>query len=89
MLGFYTSIFTAAVTLVTFGIAVFTPPLAGPFCIASCIEYPFTSIVSRFPRDYLWMYPAILLMSLFVVLMVCLHHYASPEKKIFSSTMLS
>lgn len=90
VLGFYISIFTVILTGVTFGIAVLTPPLAGPFCVASsCFEYPYTGIASRFPRDYLWMYPAILLTLVYVVLMVCLHQYASQEKKIFSQVGLS
>ncbi len=89
VLGFYTSIATAALTVVTFGIAVLTPPLAGPYCAAGCFEYPYTGIAARFPRDYYWMYPAIVLTALFLVLMVCLHHYALPEKKIFGQVGLS
>ncbi len=89
LLGFYIAILTTVLTVVTFGIAFFTPPISGPFCQGSCIEYPFTNIVSRFPRDYLWMYPAILLTLIYVVLMVCIHHYASNEKKIFSQIGLS
>ena len=88
-LGFYTAILTTVLTIVTFGIAIFTLPISGPFCKESCIEYPFINIASRFPRDYLWMYPAILLILVFVVLMVCIHYYASREKKIFSHTGLS
>jgi len=82
-IGYYTSIFTAAVTLITFVIAILTPPISGSFCVADCIEYPYTNIVSRFPRDYIWMYPAILLSLLFFILMICVHNYASKEKKIF------
>ncbi|NOY36301.1 MAG: hypothetical protein GXO83_01850 [Chlorobi bacterium] len=87
--GFYTAMLTTVVTVITFGIAIFTPPLTGPFCKGSCIEYPFTEMISRFPRDYLWMYPAILLTIIFVALMVCIHNWASVEKKIFSQTGLS
>lgn len=89
LLGFYIAIITTVLTVVTFGIAFFTPPISGPFCQGSCIDYPFTDIVSRFPRDYVWMYPAILLTVIYVVLMVCIHHYASKEKKIFSQIGLS
>jgi hypothetical protein len=89
LIGFYAAILTTAVTVITFGIAIFTPPISGPFCVNSCIQYPFTDIVSRFPRDYVWMYPAILLTLIYVVLMVCIHHYASKEKKIFSQIGLS
>lgn len=89
VLGFYSAILTTIVTVVTFGIAIFTPPLSGPFCKEGCVEYPYNDIISRFPRDYLWMYPAILMMLLFVVLMVCIHHFASDKKKIFSQMGLS
>jgi len=89
LLGFYIAILITVLTVVTFGIAFFTPPISGPFCRGSCIEYPFTNIVSRFPRDYVWMYPAIFLTLIYVVLMVCIHHYASKEKKIFSQIGLS
>jgi hypothetical protein len=89
LLGFYAAILTTVVTMLTFVIAIFTPPLTGPLCKGSCIEYPFTDIVSRFPRDYVWMYPAILLLLIYVALMVCIHHFASREMKIFSQIGLS
>ena len=88
-LGFYAAVFTTLVTIVTFGIAIFTPPISGPFCAGSPIEYPYLDILSRFPRDYIWMYPAILLTLIYVVLMVYIHHFASREKKIFSQIGLS
>jgi hypothetical protein len=88
-LGFYAAILTTVLTVVTFGIAFLTPPLSGPGCQGSCFEYPYTDIVSRFPRDYVWMYSAILLAFIYFVLMGCIHHYASPEKKIFSQIGLS
>ena len=83
-LGFYTAILTSVLTAIAFGIAVFTPPISGPFCQGSCIDYPFTDIISRFPRDYIWMYPAIVLNLVVVVLMVCVHRSATEEKKVFS-----
>lgn len=89
LLGFYTSIVTTVLTILTFGIAVFTPPISGPFCLGSCIEYPYLDIINRFPRDYIWMYPAILLTISFVVFMVCIHQYAAHGKRIFSQIGLS
>jgi hypothetical protein len=83
-LGFYAAIVTTILTLVTFGIAIFTPPFSGPYCVENCFEYPYTDIVSRFPRDYFWMYPAIFLSLAYYVLMVSIHHLAAPGKKIFS-----
>lgn len=82
--GFYASISTAALTIVTFVIAILTPPLSGPFCQNNCFAYPFLDIASRFPRDYIWMYPAILLMLSYIILSICIHYFAPAERKIFS-----
>jgi hypothetical protein len=82
--GYYTSIVTYLLTFITFGIAICTPPLSGPGCVANCFEYPYTDIISRFPRDYYWMYPAILLTLSYLVFMVCIHNYVSDQRKIFS-----
>jgi len=86
--GFYTAILTTALTTITFGIAICTTPISGPFCKGSCIEYPFINVISRFPRDYIWMYPAMMLTLLVVFLMVCIHYYSPVEKKVFSLTAL-
>lgn len=88
-LGFYSSISTVVLTLITFGIAIFTPPLSGPYCRGVCYAYPYLDITSRFPRDYYWMFPAMLLMISYVVLMTCIHRWASEEKKIYSQAGLS
>lgn len=88
--GFYVALATAALTLFTFVIAFLTPPLSGPNCVAeTCYEYPYTDIASRFPRDYWWMYPAIVLALVYVALMVCIHQYADEGRKLFSQIGLS
>jgi len=87
--AYFISLLTPVLTIVTFGIAISTPPLAGPFCTGPCFEYPYTDIISRFPRDYIWMYPAILLNITYLIFMVCIHHYSSLERKIFSHIGLS
>jgi hypothetical protein len=83
-LGYYVSIFLSILTLITFAIAFTTLPITGPFCKEGCIEYPYSDIISRFPRDYIWMYPTILLNIVFVVFMVCIHQIATKERKIYS-----
>lgn len=88
LLGFYTAISTTILTIITLGIAFCTPPLSGPYCRGTPFEYPFLDIISRFPRDYYWMYPAILVSLLFVILIVCIHHYAPRDKKVFSQVAL-
>jgi len=86
-MGFCTSFLLTLVTLVSFGVVV--PPVTGPFCPGTCIEYPYLDILSRFPREYIWMYTSVLLCIFYVILMVCLHYYASSEKKVFSLAGLS
>jgi len=82
--GFYSAILTALLTVFTFVIAFLTPPLSGPFCTGGCFTYPYSDIASRFPRDYYWMYPAMILNMVYYVLMVAIHYFAPAEKKIFS-----
>lgn len=78
------SLLTVLLTVITFGVAVTTPPLSGPFCMANCFSYPYTEIVSRFPRDYFWMYPAMVLSIVTIILFACLHLGTPNEKRIFS-----
>lgn len=87
--GFHVSWITALITIITFGIAIMTPPLAGPFCREGCIEYPYTDILSRFPRDYYWMIPTMLIGILVVLLMATLHHYSGFRRKLYSQIGLS
>ena len=68
-IGYYSALSTTIIATVTFIVAVLTPPLSGPWCTSGCLEYPFHNIAARFPRDYLWMYPAMLLSFAFIVLM--------------------
>lgn len=60
---------TSVLTLLTFGVAVTTLPLSGPFCVGECLAYPYAEAVTRFPRDYYWMALACLLFLAFVVLL--------------------
>ncbi|HLF35254.1 MAG TPA: hypothetical protein VI583_13510 [Cyclobacteriaceae bacterium] len=82
--GFYISLLTSITTLITFSIAFKTPPLSGPGCASGCFEYPYTGIESRFPRDYYWMYPTMLISILFLILIIVIHEYADDGKKIYS-----
>lgn len=87
--GYRTSLVTAILTIITFAIAIFTPPLSGPFCKADCFQYPFTDIASRFPRDYYWMYPAMILMFAYLIMIICVHQTVATEKKHFSLISIS
>lgn len=83
--GFYISVSTVIITLITFGIAIFTPPLSGPFCTGDCFQYPYSEIAGRFPRDYYWMYPAMLMAFSYLILMINIHHVTPVGKKLYSS----
>ncbi|MDY6878507.1 MAG: hypothetical protein SWK90_20195 [Chloroflexota bacterium] len=97
-LGFWTSILTAVTAAVALGIAVTTAPArSGPNCpplvdmgvLESCVTYPYTDVAAFVPIEYIWMYPAFLLALLFVVMVICIHHYAAVDKKVFSQIALS
>ncbi len=81
--GYFVSIITAILTVITFGIAITTPPLSGPYCTGSCFEYPYIDISNRFPRDYYWMYPAILLSFTYLMMIVSIQHIATNGKKLY------
>lgn len=83
-LGFWMSILTTVTTMVAFGIAMTTLPISGPFCVRDCVTYPYETVVTQVPRDFIWMYPGALVAPLVLVLMGCLHHYAAAEKKLYS-----
>ena len=87
--GFYAAVLTTLLTFITWGIAIATPPLGGPYCSGGCYTYPYADIASRFPRDYIWMYFAILLSLVFYILMISIHYFAPNDKKIFSHIGLS
>lgn len=83
------SLSLSILTIITFGIAIATPPISGSFCQSGCIDYPYTDILSRFPRDYYWMFPAVILTMIYLIFMACLNSYADERKKIFGQIALS
>jgi hypothetical protein len=89
-LGFYSSFLTAIIAVIFFLAGILTPARSGPFApAANSITYPYTNVAAFIPNDYLWLYPGILLAMIFVLLMACIHFYASNDKKIFSQIGLS
>ena len=76
--GFWIAVVAVAVTVVTFALALTALP--------NDVPYPFTSpiIAEQWPLDYLWMYPAMVLMLLFVALVAAVHRHAPPARKTYS-----
>ena len=56
----------AVVAAATLAVAVTTPPRSGPFCRSGCLSYPYTGGAEYVPRDFWWMYPAVVLTVLVV-----------------------
>jgi len=82
--GFYSGIFLVMITSVTFGLALSAIPIAGANCPGGCIEYPYLDTTSQYPKDFLWMYPAMLLVISYLILVISIHVHAPRNKKIFS-----
>lgn len=86
--GFWVSLLTALLTIVSFAIAILTPPRSGPFCASSCVAYPYNNTTAFFPRDYFWMFSAILMTPLFLTVCACAHSWVAAEKRIFTRIAL-
>jgi hypothetical protein len=82
--GLYSALLTVIVTVITFILAMFAVPISGVFCPQNCIEYPYLETASQFPNDYLWMFPVILLIIFYMILMVSINSISSNKKKIYS-----
>ena len=82
--GFYSAILLAIITIITFGFALTAIPISGANCPEGCIGYPYLNTLSQFPKDFIWMYFAVVLILVYVILMVSIHIYAAEQKKIFS-----
>lgn len=87
--GFFAAVSTAVITLITFVFAMFAIPISGANCPGDCIAYPYLDSITQYPRDYLWMLLALLMMVAYIVLMVAIHYNAAVHKKIYSQIGLS
>ena len=76
----------AAVTVVTFGFALTAVPISGANCPSNCIDYPYLDTLDRFPRDYIWMFFAIVMLVTYVVFVAALRS-ATPNSNPVSGTV--
>jgi len=84
--GFWAAVLTALLAAISFGVAVTTPPRTGPFAAAgSALAYPYAAAARFVPRDFVWMYPALLMMLAFLVLAACVRERAAGERKLFGT----
>jgi hypothetical protein len=89
LVGLYSAIFTVIITFVTLSLAIIAIPNSGAGCQEGCFEYPYVNTLLEFPRHYLWMPPAMLLVVVYVILVVSIHTYAAQHKRIYSQIGLS
>jgi len=82
--SFWVCVLTAAFTIISFSIAILTPPRSGPFCTGSCVLYPYSNTAPFFPRDFWWIFPALTIAPLYMILCVCIHSWVTPSKALFS-----
>lgn len=76
---------TSLLAFASFATAVTTPPRTGPFAqAAAALSYPYDEASRFVPRDFIWMYPATLMMLAFVLLAACILHRARPERRLFA-----
>lgn len=87
--GNHAAILTTVITILTFGFAITAVPISGAYCLENCVEYPYLDTFSQFPKDFLWMPLAILLVLAYVTLMVSIHTCAPEQKKIYSQVGLA
>jgi hypothetical protein len=83
-LSLWAAILTPLMAVVSLAMAVTTLPRSGPYCQSGCVGYPYTDAAAYVPRDYLWMYPAIVLTLLAMALMECIHFQMPPSRALLS-----
>ena len=85
-LGAWAAALTAVAAAVALAIGGGAPPRSGTFCATGCITYPYTDVAAFVPGDYLWMYPALLVAALLVVLVACVAWSAPAGRRLVGLT---
>jgi hypothetical protein len=86
-LALWVAILTAIMTAVFLVMAITTLPRSGPYCQAGCVGYPYTNVAAYVPRDYLWLYPAILVALLSIVLVQCIHYQTEASRRVLAASV--
>jgi hypothetical protein len=87
-IGFWVALCTATAATVSLATAITTPPRSGPYCRSACVAYPYTDAAAFVPRDYLWMYPALVTALMFVALAGYLHDRVLPGGRLLTRSAL-
>lgn len=82
--GWISAMATLVLTIITFGFALIAIPVSGANCPANCVDYPYLNTAGQFPRDFMWMIPAMALMLAYVTLMGTIHATTPDSRKALS-----
>lgn len=82
--GIYAAISWSVITLITFGFAMTAIPPVGPYCPADCMTYPYSELLTYYPRDYFWLYGAIFQLFSYLIFMMTTYFIAAAERKLFA-----
>jgi hypothetical protein len=80
--GMFASIFTAVAGLVAFALAIIAVPVAGANCVSSCRPYPYMTMADRWPNDFMWLPPAILLVFGYLAVMAAIYSATTGSRRI-------
>jgi hypothetical protein len=81
--GFWAATLTAVLAAASFGVAATTPPRTGPFAAAgTALAYPYAAAARYVPRDFVWMYLALLMMLAYLVLAACVRERAAGGRRL-------
>jgi len=80
--GFWAAVMSVVFGLLALGIAVSTTPRAGPFCPAECLDYPYAGAAALVPRDFLWMYPATVMLVTYLILTIVMLAHAGLDRRL-------
>jgi hypothetical protein len=87
--GFYSAVLSVILTLITFGFAMTAIPISGANCPSDCVTYPYLDTLAQYPKDFLWMPFAILMILAYLILMVSIHASLPNNSRIFSQIGLA
>jgi hypothetical protein len=80
--GFYSAIGLAVITFITFGLAMTAIPISGANAPGGGLPYPYLDTLKQFPKDYFWMFAALVLIIAYMIYMVSLHSSTGAERKL-------
>lgn len=84
--AFVAAVLSALTAAVSLGVAVTTPPRTGPFAApGTALPYPYNAAAEFVPRDFIWMYLALVMMLVFLVLAACIRERAALGRKVFGT----